>query len=431
MGGRGILQGVLPFPHNGRGVGGESILLTLRGQRAFLTGIALGWMLALASAQGWSLRVRGTILEIFYGAGGSTPQYGALHLDSSYFRMNYGPNSSWGTSVILMPAFWSNGRYYQGAPVSWSHRIEGADLVLLLSGSIASLQVNLQVRLLPPRPNELVAYVSASVNGSVPIDNRPGEAFKPVMLSSMHVSSTLWDAQSAYAECSSYAIPSSGWIVYPATSGRLFGLLGGTSAWKPNAPTIEVLLPQPLQITGWVTYSTNPNDDNVGFWAASNQLMHSWSYTLRAAPDRTYRLSGYITLEQYRGNVIGQPITVELRLPGSTTPLRTESVALQLNGYYTLYQVAPGTYDVAFQGAHWLRKVVRNVAVSGCLSGVNASLVNGDVDHDNRIDDADLLAVLFAFGQTGQNLPADLNGDGHVDDADLLIVLFNFGREGE
>ena len=42
-----------------------------------------------------------------------------------------------------------------------------------------------------------------------------------------------------------------------------------------------------------------------------------------------------------------------------------------------------------------------------------------------------LLAVLFAFGQTGQNLPADLNGDGHVDDADLLIVLFNFGREGE
>ncbi|MCS7066213.1 MAG: hypothetical protein NZL85_08065, partial [Fimbriimonadales bacterium] len=390
-----------------------------------------GTLLAFAAAQTWSLRVRGTVLEIAYSSGGSAPQYAALHLDSSYFRMNYGPNSSWGTSVILMPAFWSGGRYYQGAPVSWSHRIEGSDLLLLLSGNIASLQVNLQVRLLPPRPNELIAHVSASVTGSVPLDNRSGEAFKPVMLSSMRVSSTLWDTQSAYAECSSYAIPSSGWIISPAISGRLFGLLGGTSAWQPNTPTMEVLLPQPLQITGWVTYSTNPNDDNVGFWAASSQLMRSWSYILRAAPNRTYQLSGYITLEQYRGSVIGQPITVELRLPGSTTPLRTETITLQQNGSYTLYQVASGTYDVAFQGAHWLRRVVRNVAVSGCLSGVNTSLINGDVNRDNRIDDTDLLRVLFAFGQTGQNPHEDLNGDGHVDDADLLIVLFHFGREGE
>jgi len=49
------------------------------------------------------------------------------------------------------------------------------------------------------------------------------------------------------------------------------------------------------------------------------------------------------------------------------------------------------------------------------------------VDANGVIDDADLLAVLFAFGQTGANLPEDLNDDGVVDDADLLIVLFNFG----
>jgi len=35
--------------------------------------------------------------------------------------------------------------------------------------------------------------------------------------------------------------------------------------------------------------------------------------------------------------------------------------------------------------------------------------------------------VLFAFGNTGENLPEDANGDGTVDDADLLVVLFNFG----
>lgn len=53
-------------------------------------------------------------------------------------------------------------------------------------------------------------------------------------------------------------------------------------------------------------------------------------------------------------------------------------------------------------------------------------LVLGDVNGDDCIDDADLLQVLFQFGESGGSL-ADLNLDGVVDDADLLLVLFNFG----
>lgn len=53
---------------------------------------------------------------------------------------------------------------------------------------------------------------------------------------------------------------------------------------------------------------------------------------------------------------------------------------------------------------------------------------NGDVNGEGCVDDADLLAILFAFGQTGQGLGrVDVNCDGVVDDADLLTVLFNFG----
>jgi len=51
----------------------------------------------------------------------------------------------------------------------------------------------------------------------------------------------------------------------------------------------------------------------------------------------------------------------------------------------------------------------------------------GDVDENGCVDDADLLGVLFAFGQTGELGRVDVNCDGVVDDADLLIVLFNFG----
>jgi hypothetical protein len=52
--------------------------------------------------------------------------------------------------------------------------------------------------------------------------------------------------------------------------------------------------------------------------------------------------------------------------------------------------------------------------------------IAGDVDDNGCVDDSDLLAVLFAFGQTGDR-PEDLNMDGVVDDADLLEVLFHFG----
>ena len=52
----------------------------------------------------------------------------------------------------------------------------------------------------------------------------------------------------------------------------------------------------------------------------------------------------------------------------------------------------------------------------------------GDVDSNGYVDDADLLAVLFAFGGSGE--AEDVNDDGVVDDADLLIVLFAFGDLG-
>jgi hypothetical protein len=74
---------------------------------------------------------------------------------------------------------------------------------------------------------------------------------------------------------------------------------------------------------------------------------------------------------------------------------------------------AGGRYVISLQGAHFVDD-----------DGTNG----GDVNLDGCVDDADLLAVLFAFGQTGDNLGrVDVNCDQVVDDADLLQVLFNFG----
>jgi hypothetical protein len=232
----------------------------------------------------WRVAQTGDVLQIAYGSGADSPQYGALHLDSGYFRLNYGPPSNWGTSVPLLPVFWSGGLLDQGAPVVATWREEERDLALSVRGAIAGLAVSSTVRLSPPARRTLTARIATTVTGSVPIDARPGEAFKPVMLSSMRISSSQWDAREAYAGCRFLPIPQHGWIIQPPLVAQFFGLVGGTSSWKADAPTIEVALDRPLPITGWVTQSGDPNDDNVGFWAASDALLPAWSYTLIAAP---------------------------------------------------------------------------------------------------------------------------------------------------
>jgi hypothetical protein len=90
------------------------------------------------------------------------------------------------------------------------------------------------------------------------------------------------------------------------------------------------------------------------------------------------------------------------------------------NNSIWLQQPAPNADPIAIYG---------NGAVLTVAKLDNLPLINcpEDVDRNSIIDDADLLAVLFAFGEQCY-CPADINCDGIVDDADLLLVLFRFGE---
>lgn len=233
----------------------------------------------------WTASVRDGVLEITYGTPGlDRPQFAALHLNSGYLRLIYDRNIPWGTSVVVMPAFWSGGTYHQGNPVNATWAIQGDDLVISLSGTLAGLSTQGQVVLSPPVYRTLSATVSMQTTGTVALDNRPGEAFKPVMLSSMHVSAYYLDSTSAYADSASYNIPAAGWIVQPHATASRFGLIGPAVGWQAGAPTVDVQLTQPFAVTGWVTPSSDQNDDNVGYWAATDTVLNAWSYTLTAMP---------------------------------------------------------------------------------------------------------------------------------------------------
>jgi hypothetical protein len=100
------------------------------------------------------------------------------------------------------------------------------------------------------------------------------------------------------------------------------------------------------------------------------------------------------------------------------------------SGNFTTYtSIMSGTVDIAVRAPTSLTRIVRGVSLNSDVSGLVFNLINGDLNGDNVIDDADLLIVLFNFGTS--NAAVDLNGDGIVDDADLLMVLFNFGTVGD
>lgn len=244
--------------------------------------VAISTAFNAANADQWVVNHNGNHLDISYGSNGNFPQYAVLDLSSSYFRMNYGPTSGWGTSIDTMPSYWSGGNLFQGYAVNATYATSNGNLVLTVDGTSNTLATHETITISAPNNNAIKAAVAATLTGAIQLDTRPGEAFKPVFLSSMHESPTSWDASKAFVGHTVYPFPTGGWIVPPTPQAidTRFGLLGGTSAWKTNAPAVTIDFTGKTQVAGWLTTSNNPNDDNVGLWAASDSVLHSWNYNI-------------------------------------------------------------------------------------------------------------------------------------------------------
>ncbi|HEY3781033.1 MAG TPA: hypothetical protein VGL56_08125 [Fimbriimonadaceae bacterium] len=256
-------------------------------KKIFLT-LVLALLACLSFGQTWSEQVvNNNSLQIYWNLNGQAVQYGVIDLTSGYMRMNYGPGSGWATSVDVMPCFWSGGNLYQGYPVTAAYSVSGSNLVVRLLGTMQGLTTIAAVTFYPPYLNRFCAMVSATTSGTVALDNRPGEAFKPIFLSSMNDSATSWDSKSTFAgtTVANYPNTTGGWIIPgpSAVSATSWGVVGGTSAWKTNAPTISVTSTAAYPIAGYMSQDSNPNDDNVGFWASSTTVPKSWIFTVTAS----------------------------------------------------------------------------------------------------------------------------------------------------
>jgi hypothetical protein len=129
--------------------------------------------------------------------------------------------------------------------------------------------------------------------------------------------------------------------------------------------------------------------------------------------------SGYTRTVQLNGTLRVKARDGYAPATGDTFDILVRSGSWNRTGEFHTVEVDPDTLPCVQVEVRYLSDRVQLV--------VTRAPGGADINRDGCVDDADLLAVLFAFGQTGSNLAEDINCDEVVDDVDLLSVLFAFG----
>lgn len=159
----------------------------------------------------------------------------------------------------------------------------------------------------------------------------------------------------------------------------------------------------------------------------------------------TDQWSGTLTLSGYEGERDLILDAVYCNSAG-TQVISTGQCDIGPDGKFFLGWVHPnGTYDIFVRVRGFLWKKFNDVVVSdGKLSGLNATLVNGDIDGDNTIDIGDYALISDNLGLDESSTTwtrmnekfvtpqdCDINGDGVVDVGDYAIVSTNFNMAGD
>ncbi|MGQ9657255.1 MAG: hypothetical protein ACUVV1_05055 [Fimbriimonadales bacterium] len=188
--------------------------------------------------------------------------------------------------------------------------------------------------------------------------------------------------------------------------------------FEPNSLNFTATLNQvvnSIQSNAPIRFVASVSGDRVT-WTAENITSPICTFISIEGTDYPFRID----------SVFGT-ITVDLAAIACTDDplgLLNREVSIQLNNVQAIS-------EVGFSG--YVTDSVCTPLIPACARAYNFQMesyggarLEGDVDCNGCVDDADLLAVLFAFGGAGG--AEDLNGDGVVDDADLLLVLFAFGN---
>ena len=161
----------------------------------------------------------------------------------------------------------------------------------------------------------------------------------------------------------------------------------------------------------------------TNFWASGGYKLNFWNTNNPVS----ISLTGNVDLADFGGDITDVPVTVEL----NATPY---NLNLASDGKFTILDVAPDTYDVRIKASHWLAKTTSGVEVAGNTDIGTITLINGDINGDNGIDESDLAIMSndwYLATPDASNANSDLNGDGGVDESDLAIMSASWYLGGD
>ncbi|MBN1401832.1 MAG: hypothetical protein JXA74_13400 [Anaerolineae bacterium] len=124
-------------------------------------------------------------------------------------------------------------------------------------------------------------------------------------------------------------------------------------------------------------------------------------------------------------------LRVNIFEPGAEEPLETNArIPTYDDGSFFFYVTNTGIYDVGLKSAHALENRLYSVEITrGATLNLDfGTLLEGDVDDSNLIDEQDLDLLSDAFGGTSSQ--ADLDQDGSVTVLDYSWLYTNFGKAG-
>jgi hypothetical protein len=134
-------------------------------------------------------------------------------------------------------------------------------------------------------------------------------------------------------------------------------------------------------------------------------------------------------------------VTIEIRNPGGTTPLFSQTVDTDVDGEHGTMNIAgisPGTYDLTAKAYSHLRRKKENVVLGAGLNTVDFTDVGtdkvlcGDVNlvyGDNKVNSLDVTLLVADWFSTDERI--DLNQDGQVNSIDMTNMVTNFNLTGD
>lgn len=163
---------------------------------------------------------------------------------------------------------------------------------------------------------------------------------------------------------------------------------------------------------------------------------HSTFSTKNVTFDPYPNIQGMVVLGDVPVGYNDEDIKVEVR--SGATVVQSATARLYPNGHWAIAPsaaVTPGTYNIWIKGETHLAKLVSGVVVTDTgATGVNVSLINGDVDNDNVISVFDYILLSDSFdkvvGDSGYDARADLDRDNGVSIFDYIIMSDNFDQQG-